>query len=324
MLGATFDWRGASLPAVARLAQAADELGFKVFWVPEAWGLEAFSTISHILTTTKKITVGSGIVNVYSRSAALIAMGAATISQLAPERFALGLGVSGRRLVEGWHGVVFEDPFGRLLEYLDVVKMVLGGGQVEYSGRHLRLSGFRLYTQPPAKPPKLFLAALGGKSLRLAAQRFDGAILAMYPASKLREAAATLASAGKEAHYFVPVALKPEGAGVGDVGYIAKTIAFYVASMGDYYHRNLVRLGFAKEADAIRQMYRGGDREGAFREAHKLLGELALVGTPSEVAEKIRSMPKNVTPVLSFRASSLEDAEAASKVMRAISEALAA
>jgi len=52
-----------------------------------------------------------GIVNVYSRSATLIGMGCVTLDQIAPDRFILGLGVSGRGLIERWHGLKFTDPF---------------------------------------------------------------------------------------------------------------------------------------------------------------------------------------------------------------------
>lgn len=324
VIGVTFDWRSASLRAVADLASAAEQEGYEFFWVPEAWGLEAFSTISHVLTKTTKISVGSGIINVYSRSAALIGMGCATLSQLAPGRFLLGLGVSGKGLIEGWHGARFEDPFTRLQEYVEVIRKVLAGGPVEHSGKHLKLSGFRLYTQPPQRPPKMLLAALGQKSLRLAAKLFDGAIVTMYPSSKLADAARTVGSEdpNKTVHYFQPAAVVLGDQTLGDTAYIAKTIAFYVASMGDYYYRALVSLGFEKEAETIRSRYRGGDREGAAAAAQALLDELALVGTPDQIAQKLSSYPANVVPVLSFRATGEEDVALSRKAMAAVKRAL--
>jgi len=322
-LGVGFDWRAADLKAMAKIAQAAEELGFEVVWVPEAWGLEAFSTISHILSMTSRIKVGAGIINVFSRSAALIGMGCATLGQLAPDRFLLGLGVSGRRLVEGWHGVKFEEPFGRLKEYLDVIRLVSSGAPVDYSGKTLRLGGFRLYTRPTT-PPSVLLGALGERSLRLAARLFDGAILTMYPSSRLRWAAEIVGShsSEKQIHYLQPVALKTSSGPSGDFGYVAKTIAFYVSSMGDYYYRNLANLGFSQEVERIATHYRAGNREEAAQAAGALVEELALVGTPREVAQKLSSYPPHVTPVMTFRASSGEDVEYSISTMREITREL--
>jgi alkanesulfonate monooxygenase SsuD/methylene tetrahydromethanopterin reductase-like flavin-dependent oxidoreductase (luciferase family) len=323
-IGITFDWRGARLSVMANIARAADKLGFDVAWVPEAWGLESFSSAAHILTVTSKISLGAGIVNVYSRSAALIAMGYATLNQIGPQRFILGLGVSGRALVEKWHGAQFKEPFTRVAEYLEVIKAAAGGAKLEYNGKVLRLSGFRLYTDPVTPPLKVYLAALGDRSLELASQLFDGAILTMYPSSKLHVAVdrVTGIKPDKTVHVFQPVALRCPDKTVGDPLQVAKTIVFYICSMGNYYYANLVRLGYGPEADRIRTLYLGGDRDAAVRAAEALLDELALVGTPSQVAHKIGSYPPQVVPALAFRAQSADDAAAATRIMRSVKDAL--
>ncbi|HKW03754.1 MAG TPA: LLM class flavin-dependent oxidoreductase, partial [Nitrososphaerales archaeon] len=80
--GVTFDWRGATMGAISNISKLADVSGFGYLWIPEAWGLEAFSTIGYLFGVTKNIKIGAGIVNVYSRSAATIAMASATLDQI--------------------------------------------------------------------------------------------------------------------------------------------------------------------------------------------------------------------------------------------------
>jgi len=325
-VGVGYDWRGANLQAMARIARGAEELGFDVVWVPEAWGVEAFSSIAHILTITTRVKVGAGIVNVYSRSATLIGMGCVTLNQIAPERFILGLGVSGRGLIERWHGLKFTDPFTKVIEYLEVIRKTASGERVDYAGKHLNLGGFRLFTQPLTKPLEVYLAALGDRSLKLAAEHFDGSILTMYPASKLNHALSitTSLSPNKRVYLFQPVALNTPGSTSDVVNQIVRTIVFYVASMGDYYYRNLSRLGFESVVERIRMEYSAGRRDEAFKAAEPLVDELALVGAPRVVAEKIAGYPKQVTPVLMFKAENQEDADMALKAMGALSEELGA
>ncbi|MEM0120125.1 MAG: LLM class flavin-dependent oxidoreductase [Thermoprotei archaeon] len=322
-IGVGFDWRAANLQAMVNIIQGAEELGFESAWVPEAWGLESFSCISHILTLTRRIRIGAGIINVFSRSATLIGMGCATLNQIAPERFILGLGVSGRGLIERWHGVEFRDPIIRVLEYLEVISKTVSGEKVDYSGKHLKLSGFRLFTQPLTEKLTVYLAALGDKSLTLAGKHFDGAILTMYPSSKLDHAVrlVTTFNPNKKIIYFQPVVLDLSGNTPADKTWVARTIVFYVASMGDYYHRNLSVLGFKSTVEEIRSQYVEGNKDEALKAAEPLVEELALTGSPQKVAEKLLGYPSQVTPVLVFKAENQDNVVVALKTMKALREA---
>jgi alkanesulfonate monooxygenase SsuD/methylene tetrahydromethanopterin reductase-like flavin-dependent oxidoreductase (luciferase family) len=213
-----------------------------------------------------------------------------------------------------------------VVEYLEVIRKTASGERVDYAGKHLNLGGFRLFTQPLTKPLEVYLAALGDRSLKLAAEHFDGSILTMYPASKLNHALniTTSLNPNKRVYLFQPVALNtinntPEG-----MRQIVRTIVFYVASMGDYYHRNLSRLGFESVVEKIRVEYGAGRRDEAIKAAEPLVDELALVGAPREVAEKLEAYPKQVTPVLMFKAENPEDVDIALKTMGALSEELRA
>src|SRR5436190_23820781 len=105
----------------------AERLGVHVVWVGEAWGADAVSALAYLAARTRRIKLGTSIVQVGSRSPALIAMTAASLAALSDDRFILGLGTSGPQVMEGWHGVRFDPPLTRLRETVDIVRMALRG-----------------------------------------------------------------------------------------------------------------------------------------------------------------------------------------------------
>jgi alkanesulfonate monooxygenase SsuD/methylene tetrahydromethanopterin reductase-like flavin-dependent oxidoreductase (luciferase family) len=97
-------WKNYDRKLYLRAAELADELGYDSFWLPEAWGHEVFSLLTEMAVKTKRIKLGTGIVNVFSRSPGLLAMSAATVDDISEGRFVLGIGTSGARVIEGFHG----------------------------------------------------------------------------------------------------------------------------------------------------------------------------------------------------------------------------
>src|SRR5215475_6910863 len=103
-IGLVAFWKDYYRALYLRAAQLADELGYDSFWLPEAWGYEIFTLLTEMALATKRIKLGTGIVNVFSRSPGLIAMSAATLDEISEGRFILGVGTSGQRVIEGFHG----------------------------------------------------------------------------------------------------------------------------------------------------------------------------------------------------------------------------
>src|SRR3989304_5840459 len=99
-------------------------------WIPETWGMENFSMLSTVSQIAKTPRIGSSIINIYSRSPALIAMGAVTIDTLSNGRLILGLGTSSESIVNEWHGLKFEKPVQRMREYVDIIRSVMSGNKV--------------------------------------------------------------------------------------------------------------------------------------------------------------------------------------------------
>jgi alkanesulfonate monooxygenase SsuD/methylene tetrahydromethanopterin reductase-like flavin-dependent oxidoreductase (luciferase family) len=119
--------------------QEAERLGVDSVWVSEAWGFDAVTPLAYLAARTSGIKLGTSIMQVGSRSPALIAMTAASLAALSNDRFILGLGTSGPQVMEGWHGVRFDPPLTQLRETVDIVRIALRSERVTYAGNVYRL-----------------------------------------------------------------------------------------------------------------------------------------------------------------------------------------
>src|SRR5207247_2385117 len=110
-LGLNLPYEGSlAFPEAVELARRAEALGFESVWMPEAYGTDAVSILGALAARTQRIRLGTGIVNVFSRTPALLAQTAATLDLISGGRFILGLGTSGHQVVSGWHGMPLGEP----------------------------------------------------------------------------------------------------------------------------------------------------------------------------------------------------------------------
>ena len=114
----------------------AEKLGLDVCWVAEAWGADAPSPLGYLAARTTRMLLGSGVIQVGTRSPVLIAQTAMTLAHLSGGRFLLGLGASGPQVIEGLHGTPFGHPLGRMRETVTIVRRVFSGEKVSFSGSH--------------------------------------------------------------------------------------------------------------------------------------------------------------------------------------------
>ena len=133
--------RGIDNDTFTALARRADRLGYHTLWIGESWGQEVFTLLSMVACTTSAIRVGPGIVNVFSRTPGLIAQSIATLDVVSDGRAVLGLGTSGRIVVEQWHGVKYEKPLQRTREYIEILRKALAGERVNHEGAIFKLGG---------------------------------------------------------------------------------------------------------------------------------------------------------------------------------------
>src|ERR1017187_7892378 len=134
------DWK-----QVVEKVKIADELGYDSVWLGESWGYELFTSMADLVRETKRIKIGAGIANIFSRTPGLLAMSAATLDERSGGRIILGLGPSGANVIEHFHGVKFEKPVKRTREYVEIIRMLLRGEKLVYSGEFFQLErGFKL------------------------------------------------------------------------------------------------------------------------------------------------------------------------------------
>ena len=158
-------------------AVEAERLGLDVCWVAEAWGADAPSPLGYLAARTERMLLGSGVIQIGTRSPVTIAQTAMTLAHLSGGRFLLGLGVSGPQVMEGLHGVPFGHPLGRMRETVEIVRRVFTGEKVACAGGRcgLPLAGSKpmRVSLPPVSVP-VYLATLSPKMLALTGEIADG------------------------------------------------------------------------------------------------------------------------------------------------------
>jgi probable F420-dependent oxidoreductase len=160
----------------------AEERGFRAAWFPEITFGDAFGPATATATRTSRIELGTGVVGIWSRSAVTMALQAATLNELSDGRLLLGVGLQARGYVEGWHGQTYERPVRAMREYVTILRQILSGEMVTFEGEIFSVHGFQLQMQPPERPARIYMAAIGPQMTRLAGEIADGIIGYCYSA----------------------------------------------------------------------------------------------------------------------------------------------
>jgi probable F420-dependent oxidoreductase len=173
--GVTLPLTGVPLVEHRDLVKELPDLGYTDVWSAETAGTDAFTPLALVAEWAPQLWLGTAIAPVYTRGPGLLAMTAATLAELAPDRFVLGIGTSSPVIVESWNAVEFAEPFGRTRDTLRFLRSALAGEKVSETYPTFAVSRFKL-ERPPQPPPRIMLAALRPGMLRLARREADGAI----------------------------------------------------------------------------------------------------------------------------------------------------
>ena len=313
---------------VPRFARWCEDSGIDSLWFPETWVRDGSVLIAMAAAGTKSIGLGAAVFNVYGRSPGLMAQTAAELDVLSGGRFRLGLGSSGRAVIENWHGVPFGSPLKRTREMVDALRQAFRGERVELDGEVYRMSGFKLRRGPAQERLPIYLGANGPNYTRLTGEIADGWIPFCVPFSRMREAMRHLeegaASAGRAASE-IDVAPFVYAAPLDDLAraraLVRPELGFYVGAMGDYYHAQLTRWGYGAEADAIRAAWRKGGRKAAGEALpDALVDELSVCGPRSRCAEKLAALREAGVSRPLFRAPDVMEEEEARRAIRILGE----
>jgi alkanesulfonate monooxygenase SsuD/methylene tetrahydromethanopterin reductase-like flavin-dependent oxidoreductase (luciferase family) len=291
------NWQGKlDFKALIERAKIADEAGIHSMWIAEAWGHDAFTLLTLLAEHTKKIHLGTSIVNIYSRTPAALAQHFGTLDELSGGRMIIGLGTSGPQVIEHFHGIKFNPPLTRLKEYVDIINLIMAGTPLNYNGKIFKLGrGFTMRFEPIRKHIPIFIASLNQKSVEFTAQKADGWLPVMIPVSGLPRAIAEFQAIAKaagrdpkavevKAPGGLVITKNVERAKAGQAG----TIAFYAARMGTFYSEQLTRFGFGEEVRTIKQAWdSGGSKAGTEAVSDKMLSQLGYVGDVNGARERL-------------------------------------
>jgi F420-dependent oxidoreductase-like protein len=301
---------GAAGKKTVEFAVEAEKLGLDVCWVAEAWGADAPSLLGYLAARTESMLLGSGVIQLGTRSPVTIAQTAMTLAQLSGGRFLLGLGVSGPQVIEGLHGIPFGHPLARMRETVAIVRSVFTGEKVSFAGSQYRIpleggaNGARpmRVSLPPTSVP-VYLASLSPRMLELTGEIADGWLGTSFvpegASAYFTYLDAGLARAGRRRADLdicqgAEINLVDEADLARTLAGRKKELAFSLGGMGsataNFYNDAYSRQGWAEVAARVRERWQAGDRDGAAGlVTDEMVLATTLIGTEDMVRARLRT-----------------------------------
>jgi F420-dependent oxidoreductase-like protein len=283
----------------------AERLGVDFVWSHESWGLDAATPLAFMAARTSRIRLGSGIMQAGTRTPALVAMTAMSLASMSDGRFALGLGVSGPQVIEGWHGLRFERPVTRMRETVEIVRRAVRGERVAFKGEVYELprpggegKALRSGARPRPDIP-IYLATLSPRSLEMTGAIADGWLGTSFMPDHARVFTEHLeAGAARAGRTLADLDLQAGGAvAFGDdverlLAARKPGLAFTLGAMGsrqhNFYNDAFRRAGYEAAAREVQSLWLEGKRdEAAARVPHELALKANLLGTEAMVRDRL-------------------------------------
>jgi probable F420-dependent oxidoreductase len=291
-LGLTLPIGGAQ--DAAELARLARSRGYEELWLAEVGGGDAYALAGALAASVPGMRIGTAVVPAQTRTPMVHAMAALTLSQLTGGEFILGIGLSSPNIVRDWGGQPYDRPLTRLREHVEVLRHMLAREKVDYEGRTLSAKRFRLGGAPVGEVP-IYLGALNENALRLTGALCDGVVLNMVPERALPQILGAVRE-GAEAVGRDPGQIEvvsrlhvvlTDDAPMGR-NLVRNVFGAYAATPG--YNRCFEWIGFAHEAQRIRECFAKGDRAGvAAAVSDDLCEAMAVIGDVDTVCARVRA-----------------------------------
>lgn len=309
-------WQKQPTDRFIELAQKAEEVGFNSVFTAEAYGSDCFTPLAAIAAHTSKIRLCTGVMQISARTPVCAAMSALTLDHISNGRLALGVGVSGPQVVEGWYGQPFKRPLQRTQEWLEIFNQVIAREQgVELDGAqyHLPYNGtdslnlgkpLKSITHPLRNKIPVFLGAEGPKNIALSAEKFDGWLPIFVSPYRMdifdeslknkKDGFEIIAMVNMIVNDNIEEALMPG----------KMTMALYLGGMGaknDNFHKNLMgRMGFGDAAQQVQDLWLDGKQMEAIEAVpDALVDEISLVGPKERIRERLQDWKKSpITEIL--------------------------
>ena len=314
-LGLYLGYSGATMSLPTEKILLAERLGYDSVWTAEAYGSDAITPLAYLAAITRRIRLGTGIMQLAARTPAAAAMAIATLDALAGgDRAIAGLGVSGPQIVEGWYGQPWGRPYWRLRDYVAIMRKVLVRKEpVEHDGSEIQLPFKGAGTLGIGKPlmsilhtnPRIpiWLGTGTESNVKLTAEVADGWLPLGFVPSTMKIVRPWLdegfrrAGNGKSLKDFeiqarAQVIITDDVRGA--LKQLKPRIALYVGGMGhrdkNFHNDMMVRRGYGDAAARIQQLYLAGRKEEATAAVpDEFCDEGALVGPVGRIRERYRA-----------------------------------
>jgi F420-dependent oxidoreductase-like protein len=312
-LGINVGYAGRHIALPLKEIQEAEAMGCDSVWTAEAYGSDALTPLAWIGAHTTKIKLATGIMQLSARTPAATAMAAMTLDQLSGGRMIVGLGVSGPQVVEGWYGMPYQQPLGRMREYVEIMRAIFKReAPVVHRGEHYQMPYSGAGAVGLGKPLRsilhgradipIVIGAEGPKNIEQTAEIADGWLAMLLSPrhfdhvyrAKL-EAGFARAGGGKSMKDFRIYVMQPVVPG-DDLGacrdQVRPYLALYIGGMGakgQNFHKNAIdRYGFADATAKIQELYLAGKKqEAAAAIPNELIDQLAFLGPKGHMREQV-------------------------------------
>jgi F420-dependent oxidoreductase-like protein len=334
-LGLNFAYTGLDPKVAVDTATFAESLGFDSIWTAEAYGSDAIVPLTWMAAHTSRIKLGTGIMQMPARSPAMTAMTIATLDAMSGGRALCGLGLSGPQVAEGWHGQAYGKPIGKTREYVTILREIWKREKpLEFSGEHYEIpyrgadatglgKPLKTILHPRADIP-IYLAAIGPKNVKLAAEIADGFLPIFWSPTRWQEAfGESLAGVDFDRFDVAASCSVVLGDDVDACRNMLKPfLALYIGGMGargrNFYNDLACRYGYDAAAKEIQDLYLDGKKaEAAAAVPDDLVDEVALVGPKERIAERIEAWKSSPVGTLVVNAMQREAMEAVAEAASA-------
>ncbi|MCH9720913.1 MAG: LLM class F420-dependent oxidoreductase [Actinomycetia bacterium] len=300
-----------------------EKMGVDIVLVAEAYSFDAVSQLGYLAAKTSTIELGSGILPIYTRTPALLAMTAAGLDYVSDGRFRLGIGTSGPQVMEGFHGVAFDAPLGRTREVVDICRQVWRRERLTHQGRSYQIplppdrgtglgKPLKLINQPVRERIPITIASLGPRNVELTAEIAEGwQPIFFYPerADQIWGEALRAGQAKRDPQLGDLDVMVGVSLAIGDdvedrLQWAKPQLALYIGGMGakgrNFYHNVATRYGFGAVADRIQELYLSGRKAEAIAAVpDELVRNVSLIGSRGYVKERIAAFAEaGVTTLL--------------------------
>jgi 5,10-methylenetetrahydromethanopterin reductase len=257
-------------------------------WIPESWGKEAFSILGAISQVTKRVKLGTSIINIYSRTPATIAMGAISIDILSNNRMIIGLGASTAAIVENLHGSNYNNPIVRMKEYIQSLKLLIRSKEnTNYNGKIVKIKNFKILEKSNSAIP-IYMAAVNKKMIQTGLKYADGLLFYLRPMDEIKNLLYEINKQLKIKTSLVIITSVSNKEPQKARERAAKTLAFYI-SVGKVYYNFLLKTEYKLEVEKIYKEYHNHGLESSIKNiSTKMLDDFVIYGSVNDCTYQIK------------------------------------